>query len=55
MFLLLCFLFTAAPVAYGSFPARGRIRAAGLHHGRGNTGSKLYLQTVPQLVVTPDP
>ena len=45
------------PAAYGSFQARGQIRAAaaGLHHNHSNTRSKLYLQPTPQLTATPDP
>uniref|UniRef100_A0A8C3W7G2 MACPF domain-containing protein n=1 Tax=Catagonus wagneri TaxID=51154 RepID=A0A8C3W7G2_9CETA len=37
--------------------ARGQIRAtaAGLHHSHSNARSKLHLQTIPQLVATPDP
>ena len=49
--------FRAAPAAYGSSEARGRIRAAaaGLHHSQGNTGSDSHLQPTPQLTATPDP
>ena len=43
----MCCLFRAAPVAYRSSQARGRIRAvaAGLHHSHSNssTGSELCL------------
>ena len=41
---LFCF-FRAAPVAYGSFQARGRIRAAGagLHHSHSNAKPKPHL------------
>ena len=37
------------PVAYGSFQARGQIRAtaAGLHHSHSNMGSKLCLCPTP--------
>ena len=42
LFVCLFLLFRAAPVAYGSSQARGRIRttAAGLHHNHSNTGPK---------------
>ena len=55
LFFLSFFLFTAAPVAYGSSWARGRTRAAaaGLCHDHSNAGSKLQL--TPQLAATPDP
>ena len=45
------FLFRAAPMAYGSSQARGRIgaAAAGLHHSHSNTRSKPHLQPTPQL------
>ena len=48
------FLFRATPAAYGS-QARGRIGAAavGLCHSYSNTGSKLHLQRMLQLVVRP--
>ena len=36
------FVLMAAPAAYGSSQARGRI-AAGLHHSHSNVGSKLCL------------
>ena len=49
--------FMAAPTAYGGSQARGQIRAlaAGLHHSLSNVGSKLHLQSTPQLMATPDP
>ena len=42
---ILFFLFTAAPAAYGGSQARGWIgaAAAGLHHSHHNTGSELHL------------
>ena len=42
-------------MAYGGSQARGQIRAvaAGLHHS--NTGSKMNLPPIPQLMATPDP
>ena len=41
IFVFVFLLFWAAPVAYGSFQARGQIRvaAAGLHHSHSNAGS----------------
>ena len=50
-------IFRAAPAAYGDSQARGLIRAvaAGLWHSHSNTGSKLCLQSAPQLVATPAP
>ena len=47
----------AAPVAYGGFQARGRIRAVAtrLHQSHSNMGSKPCLQPIPQLTATPDP
>ena len=41
----------AAPVAYGSFQARGQsgAAAAGLHHSHCKAGSELHLQPTPQL------
>ena len=49
---LFCFVFRAAPAAYGGSQARGRIRATveGLHHSHSNAGSKPHLQTTPQLM-----
>ena len=45
------------PMAYRDSQARGRIGAvaAGLHHSHSNAGSKLCLQTTPQLMATLDP
>ena len=45
LLLIFFFLFTAAPVAYGSSEARGQIRvaAAGLCHTHSNSGSELPL------------
>ena len=58
-FLLFLFLFTfrAAPTAYGSSQAKGRIRAvaAGLCHSHSNTRSELCPQPTPQLTAMPDP
>ena len=56
-FFLFFFLFRAAPRAYGSSQARGLIEAtaASLHHYHSNMGSKLHLQSTPQLTATPDP
>ena len=47
----------AVPEAYGSFQARGQIRAtaAGLRHSHRNWGSELHLWPEPQLMATPDP
>ena len=55
--ILKLFLFRAAPMAYGSFQARGRIGAvaANLHHSHSNTGSERHLQPIPQLMVMLDP
>ena len=46
----------AAPMAYGSSQARGRIRAVAtsLHHSHSKAGSEPHLQTT-QLTATPDP
>ena len=46
-----------ALAAYGSFQARGRIRAvaASLHQSHSNSGSKPCLQPIPQLTATLDP
>ena len=52
-FLFLFLRFRAAPVAYGSYQARGRrIRAvaASLCHSHSNTGSQLRLHPTPQLM-----
>ena len=54
---LLILFFRAAPAAFGGSQARGQIQAvtAGLHHSRSNNaGSKLHLQTTPQLMAMPD-
>ena len=50
-------LFRAEPEVYGSFQARGQIRAtlASLHHSHSNTGSKLHLPPTPQLTAMLDP
>ena len=50
-------LFRAAPAAYGSSQARGRIgpAAAGLHHSHSDLGSEPHLWLTPQLIATPDP
>ena len=57
LLLFVCFSFRAAPAAYGSSRARGRIRAvaASLHHSKNNSKSKTCLQPTPQLMATPDP
>ena len=49
--------FRAAPVAYGSSQARGRIRAtaAGLCHSHSHAGSEPCLRPTPQLMAMPDP
>ena len=52
VFVLFCFLlFTAAPAAYESSQARGRIvaAAASLHHSQSNMGSEPQLCPTPQL------
>ena len=47
------FFFSATPVAYGSFQARGQIRAAaGLHHS--NARFEPCLQPTPQFIATAD-
>ena len=50
-------LFRAAPVAYGSSQARGRIgaTAAGLHHSHSNAGSEPRLLPTPQFMTMLDP
>ena len=50
-------LFRAAPMAYESSQAKGRIRAtaAGLHHDHNNEGSEPPLPPTPQLMAMPDP
>ena len=60
LMLLFIYLFIrAAPTAYGSSQARGKIgaSAAGLHHSHsnGNARSKLHVQPIPQLKATPGP
>ena len=49
--------FRAAPTAYGSTQARGRIGAtdAGLHHSHSDAGSESCLRPTPQLMATPNP
>ena len=49
-------LFRATPVAYGGFQARGLIGAvaASLHQSHSNTRSEPRLQTIPQVMATPD-
>ena len=56
-FLIYFLLFRAAGVAYGSFQARGLIRAAaaGLYYSHSNTKSEPRLQPIPQPMATPDP
>ena len=51
-----CVFFRAAPEAYGSSQARGRIRttAASLHHSHSNSGSKPCLWPIPQFMAMPD-
>ena len=55
LFCVFC-LFRATPMAYEISQASGQIgpAAAGLHHSHSNTGSKLCLQSIPQLMATPD-
>ena len=50
-------VFRAAPLAYGSPRARGRIGAAatGLHHSHSNTRSEQCLWSTLQLTAMPDP
>ena len=47
----------AAPAAYGSSQARGRIKAApvSLPHSHSNARSKPCLRPTPQLTAMPDP
>ena len=54
---LFIFCFLGPHAAYGGSQARGQIGsvAASLHHSHSNVGSKLHLQTTPQLTATPDP
>ena len=49
-------LFRATSVAYGSSQANGGIGAAavGLYHSHSNLGSEPHLQSIPQLMATPD-
>ena len=49
--------FRSAPAAYGSYQARGQIRAlaAGLQYSHSNTRSELYLQPTTQLMAMMDP
>ena len=59
-FFFFFFFLMATATAYESSQARGQIgaAAAGLHHShhsRGNTGSELHLQLVPQLRSMPYP
>ena len=56
-FFFFFFAFWATRIAYGSFQAWGRIRAAaaGLHHSHSNSGSKPCLQPTPQLTAALDP
>ena len=49
------FFFLAAPVAYGSFQARGQIGAAAAGLGHSHAGSEPNLQPTLQLVATLDP
>ena len=51
------FLIRATPEAYGSFQARGPIRAiaASLHHSHSDARSELSLGPTPQLMVVMDP
>ena len=57
LFFCCCLVFRAAPVAYGSSPARGRIRATGatLRHSHTKAGSKPHLRPTPWLMATHDP
>ena len=50
------FFFSAAPVTYGSFQARGPIgaAAASLCHSHSNVGSEPHLQTTAQIMATLD-
>jgi len=57
--LALCFVYLsrAAPLAYGSSQAMGRLRtvATRLQHIHSNSGSQQHLQPAPQLTAIPDP
>ena len=57
LFYFIYFLLTAAPMAYRSSQARGRMEAiaTGLYHSHSNARSMPQLQTTPQLTATPDP
>ena len=57
VFLFVCFLFRATPVAYGDSQARGLIRAvaACLRQSHSNTGSEPHLRATPQFTAMPDP
>ena len=54
---LFIYLFMASPAAYGSFHARGQIRAAAasLHRSHGHSGSELCLRPTQQLMAMLDP
>ena len=53
-FLFVCLFLRATPVAYGSFQARGQIRAASaLHHSHCNVGSEPLLRPTPQFTAMP--
>ena len=56
-YLLTHCLFRAAPAAYGSSQAGGRIgaTAAGLHHNHSNAKLELSLSPTPQLMAMPGP
>ena len=50
------FFFRAAPTTYGGSQARRQIEAVASHsHSHSNVGSKLHLQSTPQLTAMPDP
>ena len=51
------FFLRATLMAYGSFQARGRIRAAdaSLYHSHSNIRSELHQQPTPQLTAAQDP
>ena len=50
-----CFLFRAAPAAYGSSQAKGRVRATSAGHSHGNVGSEPRLRPTLQFMAMPDP
>ena len=56
-FFFLFFFFRAALTAQGGSQARGLIGAVAtsLCQSHSNARSKLHLQTIPQLMATPDP